>query len=107
MTPPRRALVAVVLAGAGAIACRPVASHRTVDLRNLAFQPALVTVALGDTITWVNLDVVPHTASATDSTWDSGAIAGAGVFTRVADRRGSFSYACRYHPDMTGRLVVR
>src|SRR2546423_277336 len=39
----------------------------------MEFHPAVLTVAAGDTVVWVNRDIVPHTATATGGTkWDTG-----------------------------------
>jgi plastocyanin len=74
-------------------------------IKLIAFQPAYLTVAPGDTIEWQNQDVVPHTATATDSSWDSGDILPDRTWRWVATRAGTFAYACRYHTNMHG--VVR
>ena len=35
----------------------------TVAIRELKFQPAVLTVKVGDTVEWKNDDIVPHTAT--------------------------------------------
>jgi len=42
---------------------RPKPSTHTVSLEAMRFQPDDLTVAPGDTIIWVNKDLVPHTAT--------------------------------------------
>jgi plastocyanin len=76
-----------------------------VVIKLIAFQPADLTVAPGDTIEWQNQDLVPHTATATDRSWDSGDILPDRRWRWVATRAGTFAYACRYHTNMHG--VVR
>jgi plastocyanin len=76
-------------------------------MRDLRFTPPALTVARGDTIEWINRDIVPHTTTALDSAWNSGNVAAGGRFRFVARRAGSHRYVCGYHPDMTGRIVVR
>ena len=39
--------------------------------------------------------------------FDSGDIAAGQSWTFVARKAGTFDYACRYHPMMSGRLVVQ
>ena len=47
--------------------------HR-VEIQQFRFVPEAIEVKPGDTIVWVNLDIVPHTVTATDTdtSWDSG-----------------------------------
>tara|TARA_R110002073_G_scaffold85978_26_gene204337 strand:- start:528 stop:848 length:321 start_codon:yes stop_codon:yes gene_type:complete len=44
----------------------------TIRIEKLKFSPPVLEAAVGDTITWVNCDVVPHTATALDKSWDTG-----------------------------------
>ena len=104
-----------VLAGAGLIAIVtggqpdevPVARRVVVEARGFGFVPARVTVAPGDTIVFVNRDALPHTATATDSTWDSGELASGASWSLVAGDAGTTGYICAYHPSMRGSIDVR
>lgn len=42
-----------------------------VEIKHFKFVPERLTVAPGDTVVWVNLDLVPHTVTAKDESWDS------------------------------------
>ena len=102
--------MAIALASiAGALAsCSPSAPRaHTVSIRNFAFDPAEVAVATGDTVVWSNADVVPHTATATDTVWDSRSIGANGTWRFVAGARGRHEYYCVFHPTMKGAIVVR
>ena len=80
------------------------ASHR-VEIKDLMFFPSTLSVQVGDTVTWVNQDVVPHTATALDISWDSGEIA-ANESTETVVKEGMIgAYFCRFHPVMTGELL--
>ncbi len=121
-TPPRllRRLalgVAVLAAGTvltgvtgatGAVA-RPKA--RTVAIRAFQYQPTSATVQVGDTVTWTNDDLVPHTATATKGKhgkrFDSGSIDAKQAWRYVAKQKGTYAYECTFHPTMKGTLVVR
>ena len=112
---PRRLLIAVcgallALPAAGAAhsaarESRPVA--RTVAIAAFAFAPGSVTVNAGDTVVWRNDDIVPHTATASDSSWDSGVVQPKGTWRMVTRARGEWKYVCALHPSMTGTLLVR
>jgi len=78
-----------------------------VKLSGLRFEPQSLKVHVGDRIQWLNDDIVPHTATAKDQSFDSGDIAAGQSWTFIARKAGTFDYACRYHPMMAGRLVVR
>ncbi|TMV09085.1 copper-binding protein [Ruegeria sediminis] len=82
---------------------------RVVEVRisDFAFNPERVEIATGDTIVWINEDLAPHTATATDGDWDTGAIR-KGKEARVTfESQGAFEYFCAFHPHMTGTVTVR
>lgn len=81
--------------------------HLSVEIRGLDFQPAELPVAPGDTLTWVNADLVPHTITAGDERWDSGDVAPGGRYTLVVTEADVGPYRCRFHPSMTGVLRRR
>lgn len=81
------------------------ASHE-VTIEGMQFQPASVTVHRGDTVTWTNADLVPHTATAKGQ-FDSGNIAPGKSYSRRMEQAGEFDYVCKYHPGMHARLVVQ
>lgn len=97
------ALCALTLAGCSA-AHRPTAIPVTIE--GLAYEPAEVTVAPGDTVVWTNKDMVPHTVTALDSTFDSGSIAAGATWRYVAHEAGTVAYYCTFHPTMKGTLNV-
>ena len=80
----------------------------TVEIRGMEFHPAALTVALGDTIVWINRDIVPHTATATGRTkWDTGQLSQGQVGRYIAHGGGVVRYACTFHPTMHGKLIIR
>jgi len=78
-----------------------------VKVSGLGYHPPTLTVHVGDRITWLNDDLIVHTVTAADRSFDSGDLAGGQSSTWIARRRGTFAYACRYHPNMHGKLIVR
>ena len=95
-------LGAILLWGMGGV------PSRTHVLRITGFQfvPPRVHVAVGDTLTWVNEDIVPHTATAATGAWDSGTIAAKGRATLVIRAPGRVEYECALHPTMKGTVVA-
>jgi plastocyanin len=78
----------------------------TVTMEGMKFQPEVVTVAPGDTVVWVNTDLVAHTATAPDGTFDSKLIAPDKSWKLTVRTPGDFAYVCTYHPTMKGTLRV-
>jgi plastocyanin len=79
----------------------------TVLIEGMRFQPAGLTVAAGDTVVWINRDMVPHTATSASGRFDSGEIAAGKSWRHVVSSTGEFSYLCTYHPLMKAVLRVR
>jgi plastocyanin len=73
----------------------------------MKFVPERLEVAVGDRITWVNRDIVPHSVTAKERGIESGDLVQDRSFSYVAKSRGEIGYLCRLHPVMRGTLVVR
>jgi plastocyanin len=78
----------------------------TVQMLNVAFAPVEISARVGDTIVWTNGDIVAHTSTARDKSFDvmvppkkSGSV--------VLKKAGDIEYYCRFHPNMVGRIVVK
>jgi plastocyanin len=103
------ALAMGVVAFAGAMAAprspaRVPRSH-VIEIRGMAFQPAKLTATRGDTVVWINRDIVPHTATAPG--WDTGTLSQAESGRVVLRDAGTVHYVCQLHPTMRGTLIVR
>jgi plastocyanin len=79
----------------------------SIEIKDYAFTPATLTVAAGTTVTWTNSDAVPHTATASDGTFDSGNLNPGQSFSFTFPTPGSFPYVCQYHAGMQGTIVVQ
>lgn len=80
--------------------------HRVI-IKGLQFVPADVVVAPGDTVVWVNQDLVPHTVTARDGSWDSHGLVENATWEMHVTDSSAREYFCQYHPTMHGRLVIR
>ena len=87
-----------------ASARKPVTHTVTVDAAQ--FSPAEVEVKAGDTVVWVNKDILAHTATSASGGFDSKIIEPGKSWKFVARKKGEFDYTCSFHP-MNGRLKVR
>jgi len=96
--------------GAGAAAPqkprKPITHTVTIDASS--FQPSSITIAPGDTVTWTNKDVIPHTATSSKAgVFDSGTIAAGKSWTHTFKESGSSPYLCQFHPTMKGTVGVK
>lgn len=103
MTPRWTIQAALVLCWLGSVSAHAETIQITID--KLVFAPADVTAKVGDTVEWVNNDILAHTATATNKDWDV-MIAPKKSGTLVLRKAGAFDYFCKYHPNMKGRITV-
>jgi plastocyanin len=85
---------------------QPKRRTHTVTIEGMRFQPEVLTVARGDTIVWINKDIVPHTATSKTGGFDSKDIQVDKAWQYTARQRGEFAYICTFHPTMTATLQV-
>ena len=78
----------------------------TVVIDKLKFGPVPAQLHKGDTIVWVNKDILRHTATAANHGFDVDLAAGATGKT-VLKSSGTIPFVCRYHPGMRGILRVK
>jgi plastocyanin len=97
--------LAGLVAGARMNERKPTTHTVTIDASQ--FEPAESTVSVGDTVIWINRDIIPHTATSRAGRFDSGAIAPGKSWTYLAARRGKFAYICTFHPTMKAVLRVK
>lgn len=76
-----------------------------IEMKGAAFAPAQVTVRAGDAVEWANGDIVAHTATSKEGGFDVNVLP-ARKGSAVMTRPGTFSYTCRYHPNMKGQIFV-
>ena len=75
-----------------------------VVIDKLVYTPADINAKVGDTVVWINKDILAHTATVRGA-WDVMIAAGKSA-TLVVKKPGSFDYFCRFHPNMKGRINV-
>ncbi|MCH8995986.1 MAG: amicyanin, partial [Thaumarchaeota archaeon] len=78
---------------------------------NECWDPAEVTVDVGDEVTWTNDDTAAHTVTsgvpgAPDGVFDSGLFLAGDTFSYTFDEVGEYDYFCMVHPWMTGKVQV-
>ncbi|MDQ3690691.1 MAG: cupredoxin family copper-binding protein [Chloroflexota bacterium] len=84
------------------------AADQAVSIENFLFSPQDLTIEVGDTVTWTNLDSFSHTATSTSgpASFDSGNLATGDTFSFTFDTAGTYEYFCEIHPNMIGSITV-
>jgi plastocyanin len=84
-------------------------SSPVVSIDNFNFTPKVLTIAPGTTVTWINHDDVPHTATAKGKShaFDSNPLDTDEKFTFTFTTAGTYDYYCKVHPHMTGTIIVK
>jgi plastocyanin len=98
-------LVVCVIGLAAGERARP--KTHTITIEGMRFQPESLTVARGDTVVWVNKDLVPHTATSETGSFDSQTILAEKSWRLTATKKGEFAYICTFHPTMKAMLHVK
>jgi plastocyanin len=76
-----------------------------ITMENMAIAPVETSAKVGDTIEWVNKDILAHTATARNGDWDV-TMPPKKTVTLVLKKAGTIEYYCRYHPNMKATLTV-
>lgn len=103
MTPRRTSQLVAVLCGLWSVSAHAETIQVTID--KLVFAPVEVNAKVGDTVEWINNDILAHTATATNGDWNV-VIAPKQSGRMVLSKPGAVDYFCKYHPNMKGRIVV-
>jgi plastocyanin len=101
------ALLATCLIVLGGCQEKAVVRAYRIEIKGMAYALPELTVAPGDTVVWVNRDIVPHTVTADARQFDSSNISPSAEWSFVARERGRIPYRCTFHPTMKGVLVVK
>lgn len=78
-----------------------------IEIKKFKFSIPKLDVKVGDEVTWINLDIVPHTATALDESWDSGELKKGESYTMVITDNISLAYFCLYHRQMKAEFVMK
>lgn len=107
-------LTAALIATAGLTACGSPASAGeptvVIDVANMAYSPASVTIEQGQTVRWKFDDHgLPHDVAgdgALDGVLQSELLT-TGTYDYTFDEPGTYTYHCTPHPMMVGTVTVR
>ena len=111
-------LAAVLMLGIGALStshesvlasAQEKTSTAEVKIDNFSFGPAVLTVSVGSTVTWINRDDIPHTVVSSDEpkAFKSKVLDTDEKFSFTFSKAGAYPYFCSIHPKMTGKVIVQ
>jgi len=107
---PALAALAALAAGCGGgdpLDSEPVATTEVSLPKSYKFEPAVIEVEQGATVTWENGDSFTHTIRFDDEV-DTAELEPGDTFEREFAENGTFHYVCTLHPrDMEGEVRVR
>lgn len=78
-----------------------------VTIKDFSFVPNTITVPVGTTVTWQNLDEEPHTVRGSDAHIRSDALDQGDSYSVRFDQPGTYQYGCSIHPKMSGSVIVQ
>lgn len=108
---PKILLLAAALAVAPVVAFAgddtTAAAPTVVEIHDMRFNPATLTIAAGTKVTWVNEDTTPHTVTDKARVFRSAALDTKDSFSYTFASPGEFTYFCTIHPMMVGKIVVK
>ena len=76
-----------------------------ITMENLVISPAEASAKVGDTVEWINKDILAHTATARNGDWDV-TMPPKKTVPLVLKKPGTIEYYCRFHPNMKATLTV-
>lgn len=76
-----------------------------VEMSDMAFNPASLTIKVGDSVAWTNKDDVSHLITG-EGGIASKTISKDGSYSKTFDKAGTYTYMCQIHPSMKGTIVV-
>lgn len=85
----------------------PPKEKEKMDQKGMTFIPHVMAITVGDTVTFLNSDSVPHNVFSPDNGgYNLGTFEGGKSAEHVFDKAGAFSQLCSIHPEMLGYLYV-
>jgi plastocyanin len=78
-----------------------------VMIKNFDYMPMAVTVPVGGSVTWKNLDGEPHTVTSTDGSFRSEALDEDDTYSFKFTKLGVYKYICTIHPKMRATVTVK
>jgi plastocyanin len=106
----RRGVLCVLVGGGGLLLAATgltwADAPAEVKIDNFTFSPVPLQVKVGEEVTWVNRDDIPHSVVLGDLQVHSHALDTDETFAFRFEKAGMYGYTCGLHPHMHGQVVV-
>ena len=99
--------MALWLAGASAAPQAATPPSSQIVVKDFMFQPTLLTVPAGATVTWTNKDDEPHTVRSDTGLFKSTAMDTNESYSFTFAKPGTYHFTCSIHPRMVGTIIVQ
>jgi plastocyanin len=90
----------------GALALKAGADTIWVDVEDFYYEPHILYVPVGTTVTWTNYGPSHHTVTADDSSFYSGILLVGQSYSHTFNAEADVDYHCSIHPMMMGSIYV-
>lgn len=78
-----------------------------VSIKSFAFSPSEITIKIGETVKWKNLDSATHTiVSDSGNEIISNELDNGEEFSHTFNKPGIYNYHCSLHSSMKGKVIV-
>ncbi|MEK7065338.1 MAG: cupredoxin family copper-binding protein [Patescibacteria group bacterium] len=94
------------ISGAPSKPTEKVIGQNQITIGHFVFEPEVITVKVGEKVTWLHDDNVTHTVIST-GLFESQTLKRGEGFDFVFSQPGEYRYYCSIHPSMTGKVIVK
>lgn len=84
----------------------PVPGPGEIWLHGMEYRPAIISVTVGTTITWLSVDPTPHDVCSYDGLFFA-TLAEGGILHYTFTEPGVYRYGCGCNPGMEGEIIVK
>jgi plastocyanin len=96
----------ILILGAVAVSGCTSQSSNTITIQNSSFNPSMLTITAGTTVTWVNKANGTMDVTSDSGLFSSGNITNGQSFNYTFNDTGTFPYHSSINPSMTGQILV-
>ena len=80
---------------------------KDVEISGFSFSPSTLTISVGDSVIWTNMDSATHTiTSDSGNELDSETFSNGNSYSHTFTTAGTYAYHCNIHTSMKGTIVV-
>lgn len=79
-----------------------------IDIDDRMYEQNLITIKIGDRVTWSNKDSTGHTVTSDEGIeLSSSKLSEGDTYSHTFDKAGTYPYHCIYHSSMHGTVIVQ